>query len=218
MLSIILKVLLAMLTVTFVTQTVYAERRNLNFVMTIWSRFRVQMFFEVFGMLLVTILFCALLMQCPLFKYGWMDLFFVNGGSLFIAPVIDAAGASNHFARILPFMFILFLLVAMPFWARNEEKSFREGNYEWPDIIKESIVFGLVHCLMGVPLGAGIVLIGVGFFYACKYRKTFLKELDNHGNWHRAEKEAVLVSTTYHTLYNTMVVFVLTVAMWQSQH
>lgn len=206
-LSIIMKVLLALLVVTAVARTVYAERHNMKFITTIWSRFRVLMFFEVFIVILQTGLIYGLLVWCsPLFKYGWINLIFGKSGNMYIAPITEAASASISWVRVLPFLFFPLLLAAVPFMAHIEENMFRKGNHEWPDIIKQSVVFGLVHCLAGVPLAAGIALIGGGFFYACKYRKAFLKGLDKHGDYERAEEEAVLVSTTYHALYNSVLI------------
>lgn len=212
--SVIMKVLLALLAVTLVAHMVYTERRNMKFVTTIWSRFKIRMFFEVFGLILQTILVYILLAESsPLFKYGWINLFLGKGGNLYIAPITDMASAGISWVRVLPFLFFMLFLVAIPFMARIEENIFRKGKYEWADIIKQSVWFGLIHCLVGVPLGAGIALIGTGLFYACKYRDAFLKGLDKHGDWERAEEEGVLASTTYHTLYNSVLIIILIALM-----
>lgn len=212
--SIILKVLMALVAVAMVAHLVYTERRNLKFIRTVWSRFRVIMFFEVFGMLLVTISVYLLLMWCsPIFKYGWTHLFLERGGNLFIAPMTDAITSDIGWLRIVPFFFFLLFLVAIPFMARIEEQIFRQAHFEWRDIIKMSVIFGLVHCIVGVPLGAGIALIGTGLFYACKYRKTLLKEMKDHHDVIRANEEALLVSTTYHAFYNTVVIIIVMVVL-----
>jgi len=212
--SVVLKVLLALLAVTLVAHTVYSERRNLKLVTIIWSRFRLRMFFEILAVILQVVLVYSFLVWCsPLFKYGWMNLFLGMSGNMYIAPIVELTSADISWVRILPFMFFLLFLVAVPFMAQIEEKIFRKGHYEWPDMVKMSVVFGLIHCVVGVPLASGIALIGSGLFYAHKYRKSFLSELDKHGNWERAEEEAMLVSTTYHTLYNSVLVVILIVLL-----
>ncbi|HEU0085735.1 MAG TPA: hypothetical protein VFQ59_02130 [Candidatus Paceibacterota bacterium] len=138
-----------------------------------------------------------------------MNLFYNEGGNIYIAPIIEAANTSIRWVQVLPFLFFLLFLVAIPLLAHLEEKIFRKGNHKWPDIIKQSVVFGLIHCLVGISLAAGIALIGTGFFYANKYRKTYLKELKEHNDHTRAEEQAVLVSTTYHSFYNSVIIITL---------
>ena len=207
---IIMKVLLTILAVTLILQAIYKERRNMKFATTIWSRFSWLMLFEVLAIIFQTVIIYSLLVWIsPVFKYGWMHLFLDNGGNMFVAPITEIASSGMGLTRVFPFLFLTLFLVAIPFLARNEENIFRKSAYEWPEIATKSVVFGLIHCLVGVPLAAGIALIGTGFFYGYKYRRAFLINLKTYGNNVIAEKEALLVSTTYHTLYNSILIVVL---------
>lgn len=205
-LLVILKVMLAAFAIAMVSKTVYGERKNLGFIFKIYSRFRVLMFLKVLAILFFTIASFLVIRNIPYFNYGWMDLFLKGGGNLLIAPVMEASDASSIWIKIVPFGFLSLLLIALPYLAHYEEKEFRKGRVAWSDITKKSIEFGLVHCIVGIPLAAGVALIGTGFFYAWTYRQGFLKEMAAHGNKEQAEEEAVLTSTAYHTLYNTVLI------------
>jgi hypothetical protein len=102
-------------------------------------------------------------------------------------------------------LFFVALAFVLPFLARSEERSFRKGHDEWGSIAKQSVKFGLVHCLFGVPIAAGIALIISGLFYGFKYKRAFDRNVEVMGYW-QAEDEAVMVSTTHHTMYNMIVV------------
>jgi len=39
--------------------------------------------------------------------------------------------------------------------ARLEENIFRRGIHTWGKMIQKSIIFGLMHLIIGIPLGAG---------------------------------------------------------------
>lgn len=205
--SVILKVLLSLVSVTLVARTVYAERRDLKFVLTVWSRFRLRMFCEVVVLAALTISTMLLLCRAaPVLGYGWMNLLGGPGNMLF-APT-GFADSSNGWTKVVPVLFLVLLFVAIPFLARIEERIFRAGYLKTRQIVKRSVMFGLVHCVAGVPIGVGIALILSGFFYAHKYRESYLKEISRHKNRGRARKEALLVSTTYHACYNTVIVAV----------
>lgn len=209
-----MKTLIAAVTVLLMAKMFYDERRNLKFAPTIWSRFKVSMFFEVSGVFLLVLASIYFLKnQHPVLRFGWMEMFGAGTGNMSVAPFAEAAGSSNYFVRVLAFIFMMVLLAYLPFIAHLEEKWFRNGHYRWSGIIAQSIWFGLIHCLVGVSLGVGIVIIGVGLFLACKYRKTYLREIEIHGCKSHARKEALLVSTTYHTFYNTIAVLTITAEM-----
>ncbi|MEK7636145.1 MAG: hypothetical protein AAB362_00425 [Patescibacteria group bacterium] len=207
----------------------------MSFVWSVWKMFRFKMFFEVLGALsLTSIAFLALWEYVPIFRWGWLNLFIKGGGNIIIAPVLESSGSPSVFVRLLPPLFFATLLIALPFMAHYEERVFRRGYHEWREIWIQSVKFGLIHLFVGVPLAAAIALIGVGFFYACKYRTalrnqnkvfaSFLEETQQVKERARdvgvrgeirvgvvsdLEDEAVMTSTAYHTLYNSLLVLLL---------
>ncbi len=204
------KAVLVLFAVASVALPLISERRNYEFVWQVWKRFRITMFVQVFGILLLTIAVTIALCEVPGMKYGWINLFFGGGGNMLIKPITDGSQSTSASIRLMVPLFFFALMLVLPFLARSEERSFRKGYDEWGPIIKQSVKFGLVHCLVGVPLAAGIALIIPGFFFGCKYKRAFDSNTDTLGH-HRAKDEAVMVSTTYHTMYNMFVVALLLV-------
>ena len=203
------KAVLVMLAVASVALPLISERRNYQFVWSVWRRFRITMFLECFGVVTLTIVTVVMLAQVPGLKYGWLSLFFGGeGGNMLIKPIIEGTESTSVSIRLMVPVFFVALTFVLPFLAQSEEKSFRKGYDDWGSITKQSIKFGLVHCFVGVPLAVGIALIIPGLFYGLKYRRAFRRSVDTMGYW-RAEDEAVMVSTTYHTMYNMIVVAIL---------
>ncbi len=207
------KAVLVLLAVASVALPLVSERRNYEFVWSVWRRFRVKMFFEAFGVILLTIAVSVALLEIPGLKYGWISLFFGGSGNMLIKPITEGSHSTHISIRLLVPAFCLALAFILPFLTRSEERSFRKGYNEWIPIIKQSIKFGLVHCFVGIPLAAGIALIIPGFFLGYKYKRALDRNVETMGLW-RAEDEAVMVSTTYHTMYNMIVVgFLLLIAL-----
>jgi hypothetical protein len=201
---------LVLFTLYSLSSTLISERGNYHFIWSVWRRFRVTMFLEclVLAVLLVTAV--VLLLQVPFLKFGWTSLFY-NGeaGNILFAPIAAGRESSNPYVRFLVPSFLVFLIVTFPFLAHFEEKTFRKGYNTWGQITKKSIEFGLIHCVAGIPIGAGIALIIPGFFFAFKYKQALDRNPESFSFYWEKENEAVMVATTYHTLYNTIMVLLL---------
>ncbi len=183
-----------------------SERRNLRFVWQVWGRFRFGMFFQCFGVLLITAMVCAsLALLVPPLKYGWLNIFIEGGGNPLVAPVMEGSQSANSLIRLLVPIFFGAVILVLPFLAKYEEVMFREGHEKWNEIIWQSIKFGPIHCLIGVPLTAGLALILVGLFYGYHYKRAYEQSVPKFGPL-VAREEALLTSTAYHTMFNTIVV------------
>lgn len=203
------KALLVLLAVANVALPLITQRRNYQFVWSVWQRFRIKMFFECLGVIVLTIVAVVMLLQVPGLEYGWSNLFFGGErGNIFIKPIIKGFDSNNILIRSMVLVFFVALAFVLPFLARAEERIFRKGYNDWGTITKQSVKFGLAHCLVGIPLAAGIALIIPGLFYGLKYKRAFDRNVDTM-DYGRAEDEAVMVSTTYHTMYNMIVVAII---------
>lgn len=186
--------------------TLVIQRNNLGFAWQIWRRFRPIAFLEALGIVIATLAVAIFLLTTfPIMGIGWLNLFFPGGGNVWIAPIIEGSKSQFEIVRLLvPLFFLVFELV-IPFLANLEEKAYRQGYTRWGPIAKQSVKFGLVHLLVGVPLAGGLALIISGFFYGFKYKRCYdksLTSLDVQG----ATEQAVLESTTFHAMYNTIVI------------
>ena len=206
------KLTLVLLAVASIVFTFVEEWRNYRFIWQVWKRFRIKMFFEVFGIILLMVVAIIALLEVPGLKYGWANLFFSGGGNILVAPILDASGSASILIRLVVPLFFFALMLMLPFLSRSEERRFRKGYNEWGSILKQSVKFGLMHCLVGIPLAAGIGLIITGFFLGYKYKRAFDSKAATL-NYSQAEDEAVMVSTTYHTMYNSILVTVMLIVV-----
>lgn len=229
----IFKIFLIIFTMANLAIPIYEERRNLGFIFSIWKRFRFGMLLEVLLLIILAIASAYTLVNIPFLKYGWFNLFFGDTGSLLGLPVTEGMSSSNLLLRLVMFFYFLLFILAIPFLARIEENIFRRGCITFKEISWQSVKFGLMHLVLGIPLAAAIALIGVGFFYAYKYKKAFNQTLKRMGwtqteeggvlapdkivhdyllielGWTKAEEEGVLASTTYHSFMNTILIVIL---------
>src|SRR3990167_3852803 len=186
---------------------------KLRFTLNTWKKFRIKMFFEIIGLIIITlVVFGFLYLFVPYLKYGWLNLFIKEGGTIAITPVIEESKSPNFIIRIIPPVFFIIFLLAIPPLAKLEEEIYRKGFIKWKDISIQSVKFGLVHMIMGVPLAAAIALIISGLFYGYKYRHVFIssnKQFSDKPFFEAkmmSEDKAIVVSTTYHALYNSILI------------
>lgn len=117
----------------------------------------------------------------PILRFSWLSLLAKGeeGTNLMVAP-----------AQIpwFGFIFIGLLALNLPRLARREEEVFRRGTRDWKDAAFRSLKFGLIHMVVGVPLGAALALWFSGMFFSWRYFVGGVRE-----------------STYYHTLHNGVI-------------
>ncbi|MBP7770316.1 MAG: hypothetical protein KA066_00145 [Candidatus Pacebacteria bacterium] len=201
-------VLLAVFAVTNIALVLYSKRKEYGFVAQIWRRYRWGMFIQAIGALLLVFAVAFTIWDVPGLKYGWLHLFYSEGGNVFVRPLQEGSESSYTIVRLLPVLFLGAFLFGIPFLAKFEEDQFRRGFESWPQIMRQSVKFGLIHCLAGIPLAAGIALIVSGLFYGYHYKRSYDQNVRRLGH-EGAQDEAVMVSTAYHSMWNTIIVCVL---------
>ena len=153
------------------------------------------MVFQNFCVIAVVLVVSQLLMQFfwPL-RFSWLF------GFVEPLEIVSMDRPPMIFANIfmlpifIPFVgiaFLILLLLNMPRLAQREEEIFREGTKNWLHGIWKSLTFGLVHCLVGVPLGVGFALSIGGLWFTYQYFKG-----------------GVPLSTLHHATYNLIIAFV----------
>lgn len=89
------------------------------------------------------------------------------------APEAEESGSNVNLSPMkLPLIgpaFIVLVALNIPVLARIEEHMFRDGTLGWYDGIPISIFFGLIHCLVGVPIAAGLALGVAGLWFQHQY-------------------------------------------------
>jgi len=158
--------------------------------------------------LLTAVLAAAtLLVQFPVLDFGWWTALGGEGNPVFGST---ERTRGTPLEVVIPIVFILLLLPALPLFARREEELFRLGAERWSTArrVWKAVQFGLVHALIGIPIGVALALsIGGAWFqfvYLRAYRYSGGDDV-RHRRW-----EALLESTRAHLAYNaTIAVIVL---------
>lgn len=128
---------------------------------------------QIAGLVAVSVLLLSLI---PFLQFGWWMLL---GGSGNVA--LGQTGRSGEWWQLVGLLVPLWLTALLPHFAYQEEMVFRYGSEQLSRgrQLRRQMVFGLSHSLIaGVPIGAGIALIGSGLLYQCVYFRS-LQRLRN---------------------------------------
>ncbi len=121
-----------------------------------------------------------------------------GSGNLFLQPLLSG---------ILPVIigFWLVFSLAIPYLAKSEELAFRSLNFTTKSRIIESIKFGFIHMIVGVPVIAAIVLSFVGYVFSIWYIKGYTKAC-KEGKAIEADDFGITRATSLHAKYNFIIV------------
>jgi hypothetical protein len=138
-----------------------------------------------------------LFIQVPLLDWGWWSALGGLGN-----PVTGSTERTTGtpLEWIVPLVFLTLLLPALPLFAEAEERMFRLGaehRTRWGRL-RRSVEFGLVHAIVGIPIGAALGLSVGGMYFTWRYLRMF----DKTGDARAAMQE----STRAHTAYNAVVI------------
>ncbi|MCX6739377.1 MAG: hypothetical protein NT098_05025 [Candidatus Parcubacteria bacterium] len=188
---------------------------NISFVPFIWKRVHPKMVVEVFGILILVVgIMILLMMFVPFMRIGWMNFFAHEGGNIILKPFTDLAESSDYLIRCIPVILLAVLIFLAPFIVKVEEEIFRYGHTEWGAVSRQSVKFGLIHLVLGIPLAAPVALTFLGFFLGYKYRKAYLETLQYCGeDLNMAHSRAIATSIVYHTVFDCILFVFLLVGL-----
>jgi hypothetical protein len=136
----------------------------------------------------------VVLLQFPPLRFGWWTAIGGLGN-----PVVGASSTmrGSPLAWIVPAVFVILLVPLLPQFAEREELSFRAGAeiQPWPRRLRRCLAFGLVHALVGIPIGAAIALSLGGLYFMLVYLHVAARD---------GRDAAVLASTRAHVAYNVV--------------
>ena len=125
---------------------------------------RLRHFVLCWPVLIAVIVVASALLYVPGLSWGWWSAIGGVGSPVLGMTERDSGSA---FEWVIPLVFVLMLLPALPLFAEAEERRFRAGAENWSPAkrVARAMQFGLVHCLIGIPIGVGLALsIGGGYF------------------------------------------------------
>jgi hypothetical protein len=143
------------------------------------------------------------LLLVPGLDWGWWSALGGDGNPVFGS---SSATIGTVFEWAIPLAFIALLVPALPLFAHAEERMFRTGAEEWSQAKRavKVVQFGLVHALIGIPIGAALALSIGGAYFMAVYLRSFAQVHDS--------SEATLDSARAHTAYNGAIIVIVLVA------
>lgn len=140
----------------------------------------------------------ALLVQVPGLSFGWWTAIGGHGNPAF---GLTETTEGTPLGTIIPLVFITLLIPALPLLVEREERLFRLGAEEWPFAKQaaKALLFGLIHAVIGIPIGVAIALSLGGAWFTFVYLR----------GWRRGGRtEGLLESTRSHLAYNAVIIVV----------
>jgi hypothetical protein len=136
------------------------------------------------------------LSSLPILSFGWWTAVGGEGNPVFGST---ERTTGTVLSWLLPLVFMLLLIPALPLFAKREEEIFRLGAESWstPKRIGKAVLFGLVHALIGIPIGVALALSIGGAYFTLMYLRGYRRG---------GRLEALLESTRAHTAYNATIV------------
>ncbi len=196
----------------------YQNRHRFGFIVDIYFKSGIKSYLQAFGFLFLTVNFGFLLMEASpdFLKWGWTHLLTDTGGNVatlglnpeYLEQNVVKTSSSLKMI-VISTIFYLVLVPAMPFIVYTEEKWFRKGYVEWGSIFIQSLKFGFMHLIFGLPLFVGFVLTLPGMLFASIYRKHHLLKASTLDDAETVEHFALTKSTAVHTIYNFYIITVI---------
>jgi membrane-anchored glycerophosphoryl diester phosphodiesterase (GDPDase) len=144
------------------------------------------------------------LLLVPGLDWGWWSALGGDGNPVFGS---SQATAGTVWEWLVPLVFVCLLIPALPLFAHAEERLFRAGAEDWSKRRRlfKVVQFGLVHALIGIPVGVALALSLGGAYFMTTYLHSYRRTLDR--------TTATIESTTAHTVYNLCIVLLVLVAL-----
>jgi len=162
----------------------------------IFGRIRWRHLWPVPFVLTAVAVLATLFWMVPGLHWGWWAALGGEGN-----PVAGSTSqtAGTFLEWLIPVVFLLLVLPALPLFALAEERIFRRGSEHWSPGRRawKIISFGLVHALIGIPIAVALALSAGGVYFMAVYLRRYRRVHD--------QRDAVLESTTAHTAYNTFI-------------
>jgi hypothetical protein len=139
------------------------------------------------------------LLEVPGLSFGWWTALGGAGNPVF---GVTETTAGTPFELLIPIVFVVLLLPALPILVEGEERLFRLGaeGWSWRRRLWKGLLFGLVHALIGIPIGFAAALSIGGWYFTAAYLWSWRAT--------HSRTAALLESTRAHLAYNLTIVMI----------
>lgn len=186
------------LLLTYVLAQPLADADNRRYCISVYRSIRPVGVAQNIGILALTIsAYVGLSQAMPWLNYSWVSAVMATGSGEAQAGGMNLVAAPLFLPLVGPIFAALFIF-CLPLLTRAEERVFRGGTRSMVHAVPRSIVFGLAHCIVGVPLAAGLVISVPGLWFSHLYLKA-----------ERRGEDGIETAALAHTTANaSLVVFV----------
>jgi hypothetical protein len=166
---------------------------------------RPRHFLRAIPVLLGVLTVATALVQVPGLDFGWWTKLGGTGN-----PVIGVGpkgSTPGPLETIIPVVFVTLLLIGLPLLVEGEEWVFRRGaeHRSRAANARRSVLFGLVHALIGIPVGVAMALSIGGFYFTWAYLRAWRQT--------GSEDAALAESTRSHLAYNLLIAAIVILAL-----
>jgi hypothetical protein len=170
----------------------------------VWTRIRWRHIWPVPFVLAGVLLVAVPLLMVPPLRWGWWSALGGDGNPIFGSSTATSGTVASW---LIPLVFMVLVVLALPLFANAEERMFRSGAQRWSGRrrVLKVVQFGAIHALIGIPIGVALGLSVGGAYFMAVYLRAYALTGSSH--------EATLESTRAHTAYNALIVLTVAVAV-----
>ena len=171
---------------------------------TIWTRIRWRHVWPVPFVLAGVLIVAVPLLMAPVLRWGWWSAIGGDGNPVFGS---SSTTMGTVWAWLIPLVFMALVVAALPLFANAEERMFRTGAQRWSTRrrVVKVLQFGLIHALIGIPIGVALALSVGGAYFMSVYLRSYALT--------GSAKEATLESTRAHTAYNALIIVMVAIVV-----
>jgi hypothetical protein len=184
--------------------TVSRSRDGRSLSRLIWTNIRWRHIWPVPFVLTGVVLVAIPLLMIPPLRWGWWSAIGGDGNPIFGE---NDATVGTFWAWLIPLVFMVLVVFALPLFANAEERMFRAGAQRWSPRhrLLKVLQFGSIHALIGIPIGVALALSVGGAYFMAVYLRAYRKTSN--------VVAATLESTRAHTAYNAIIIGTVAVAI-----
>ena len=144
------------------------------------------------------------LFTLPGLSWGWWTALGGEGNPVFGT---NQSTQGSPLEVIVPLVFLVLLVPGLPLLVEREEQVFRRGAERRTSVqnVGRSVMFGLAHAIVGIPIGAALALSIGGAYLTIMYLRGWRTTGTQAG--------ALAESTRAHLAYNLVIVTLVAVAL-----
>ena len=166
---------------------------------------RPRHFLRAFPVLVGVLAVATPLLAVPGLDFGWWTA--IGGQGNPVVGVGREGATPGVLETLIPFVFVSLLLIGLPLLVEGEEWVFRRGAQlrSRAANARRSVLFGLVHALVGIPVGVALALSIGGFYFTWAYLRVWRATA--------SEEAALAESTRSHLAYNLVIAAIVILAL-----